>query len=145
MKSLRSICTLIAGFSILSAVALAQQNDAKMAAQREYGRYLVEEVAKCQECHTPKLENGELDKTKWLKGAVMEYGPLKPIADWHKTSPDLTPTGRLWERWKEEGLRNYLLTGLTPRGTKAGPPMPTYKMKAADVDAILVYLKSLPQ
>ncbi len=137
------ILTQIGGFLLLAPLSFAQQPDAK-AAQREFGRYLVEEVAKCHECHTPKLENGDFDKSKWMKGAVMEYAPIKPIENWHKTSPDLTPSGRLWERWKEEGIRNYLLTGLTPRGTKAGPPMPTYKMKAADVEAILVYLKSLP-
>ncbi len=30
-------------------------------AEVERGRYLVEEVAKCPECHTPRKPNGELD------------------------------------------------------------------------------------
>ena len=109
----------------------------------ETGRYLVEEVGKCQECHTPRLESGELDRTKWLEGSVLNFTPIKPIEGWHKTSPGLTPDGRLWDRWKEEGIRNYLLTGLNPKGGKADAPMPTYKMKAADVDAIIAYLKTL--
>jgi hypothetical protein len=32
------------------------------------GKYLVEEIAKCQDCHTAKTANGEPDKDKWLKG-----------------------------------------------------------------------------
>lgn len=45
-----------------------------------------------------------------------------PVAAWHKTSP-----------------------GLNPKGGKADAPMPTYKMKASDVDAIMTYLKSLKE
>ena len=109
----------------------------------ESGRYLVEEVGKCQECHTPKLENGEADQTKALEGATLNFGPLKPIEKWHKNAPGLTPDGKLWDKWKEEGIRNYLITGLNPKGGKADVPMPTYKLKPADADAIIAYLKSL--
>ncbi|MFN7920866.1 MAG: c-type cytochrome [Bryobacteraceae bacterium] len=110
----------------------------------ERGKYLAEEVGRCQECHTPKTEAGELDKTKWLKGAVLEYGPLTTIKDWHKTSPDITPGGRLWSRWGgRPALVKYLTTGLTPKGTKAGPPMPTYTMKQEDAEAIVDYLETL--
>jgi hypothetical protein len=35
----------------------------------ERGRYLVEEVAKCPECHTPRNAQGELDRDAWLQGA----------------------------------------------------------------------------
>jgi mono/diheme cytochrome c family protein len=109
-----------------------------------YGKYLVEEVGKCHECHTPKLDNGEFDKTKWLKGAELNFQPIKPIERWHKTSPDLTFGSRLWQRWKEEGLRKYLETGLNPLNNKpADPPMPTYKLKPQDAEAIIEYLKSL--
>lgn len=108
-----------------------------------YGKYLVEEVAKCQDCHTPKLDNGEFDKSKWLKGAVLDFAPLKPVQGWHKTSPDLTPGSRLWTRWKEEGILKYLQTGLNPNGKPADPPMPTYKLNPKDAEAIIAYLKSL--
>jgi mono/diheme cytochrome c family protein len=108
----------------------------------EYGRYLAEEVAKCVECHTPVNESGQLDKTKWLKGKVMEVQPIKPIPNWHKTSPDLTPSGSLWKKWGEGAILKYLQTGLTPSGKPAGPPMPAYKLRPADAEAILEYLKS---
>ncbi len=109
----------------------------------ERGRYIVEEVAKCQMCHTPKLESGEYDKSKWLKGATLDVQPIGTIKGWHKTSPDLTPSGRLFGRWKEEGIVNYLKTGLNPRGAAADPPMPAYKMKDEDAKAVVEYLKTL--
>jgi mono/diheme cytochrome c family protein len=122
------------------AVAFASAQDA---AKIEKGRYLLEEVAKCQDCHTPRLEDGELDKNNWLKGAVLDFQPMNPVPDWHTKSPSLRSTGRLWQNWGEEKLINYLVTGLTPRGTKAGPPMPTYTMKREDAEAVVAYLKSL--
>lgn len=108
-----------------------------------YGKYLAEEVAKCQDCHTPKSATGELDKTKWLKGATLDFQPVTPIERWHKTSPDITPSGRLWQRWGEKAVLEYLQTGLTPKGKPADPPMPAYKLKKADAEAMLEYLKSL--
>lgn len=107
------------------------------------GKYLVEEVGKCQECHTPRLETGEFDTSKWLKGAVSRVAPIKPIRGWHKTSPDITSRGQLWEKWKEEGIRKYLQTGVTPKGGRSDAPMPTYKLSAEDADAVVEYLKTL--
>jgi mono/diheme cytochrome c family protein len=110
----------------------------------EYGRYLAEEVGKCQDCHSPKNEKGELDRSRWMKGAVLDVQPIGQIPGWHKTSPDITPGGKLWERWGgEEALRKYLTTGLTPKGKYAEPPMPTYKLRDKDAGAIVEYLKTL--
>ncbi len=108
-----------------------------------WGKYLVEEVGKCQECHTPRDEKGQLDKARWMKGSQLNFQPIGEIPDWHKTAPDITPGSRLWNRWTEKGLLEYLKTGLTPRGTKAGPPMPAYTLKAKDAEAIVEYLKTL--
>jgi mono/diheme cytochrome c family protein len=111
--------------------------------QVERGRYLLEEVAKCQDCHTPRGERGEPDKTKWLKGAVLDFQPIQPMPKWHKTAPDLTPAGSLWQRWGEQGLVKFLSTGTGPSGNPADPPMPAYKMKAEDAEALVAYLKTL--
>jgi mono/diheme cytochrome c family protein len=117
-----------------------QAPDAKM----QRGKYLVEEVARCQECHTPKVEGGAFDKTKWLKGAKLEVAPIGTIAGWHATSPDLTSTSALWTRWGQDGVTKFLETAKNPRGGKADPPMPAYMMSHDDADAIATYLKSLP-
>jgi mono/diheme cytochrome c family protein len=109
----------------------------------ERGRYLVEEVGKCQACHTPAGENGELDRSQWLKGATLNFAPTNATPKWHKTAPDITGSSRLFERWKDEGVLNFMTTGLNPRGGKADPPMPTYKLSKEDAEAVVAYLKSL--
>jgi mono/diheme cytochrome c family protein len=129
----------------LFVVALALHGGVLRAGEKEvqYGKYLVEEVAQCQRCHTPKLESGDLDKSKWLKGATLDIQPVDTIKDWHKTSPDLTPSGRLWQRWTEAGLLKFMVTGLGPKGNTADPPMPAYKLTQKDAEAVVAYLKSL--
>jgi len=112
--------------------------------QVSYGKYLAEEVAKCADCHTPTGADGKLDQTKYMKGKVMEVQPIGTIEHWHKTAPDITPSGRLWTRWGgAEAVKKYLMTGLTPSGRPAGPPMPAYKLKEADAAAIVAFLKTL--
>ncbi len=113
------------------------------AAKIERGRYLAEEVGKCQMCHSPRTDSGELDKERWMKGAVLDFAPLKPVEGWHKTSPDLTGGSRLFQRWGEEGMIKFMMTGLTPKGTPSDPPMPAYKMTREDAEALVAYLKSL--
>lgn len=128
-------------WAVISALGALSAYSADPSVER--GKYLTEEVAKCQDCHTQRLETGELDKTKWLKGAVLDFAPLQPVPGWHKTSPNLTPDGNLWKKWGEKGLIEYLKTGLTPKGTPADPPMPAYKLKPEDAEAIVAYLKTL--
>jgi mono/diheme cytochrome c family protein len=118
--------------------ALAQADKASR------GKYLVEEVARCQECHTPRLSDGQFNKDKWLKGAVLSVQPIDSIKGWHKTSPDLTASGRLWQgRWGQAALVKLLSTGLGPGGNPADPPMPMYKMTPDDAEAVVEYLKTL--
>jgi mono/diheme cytochrome c family protein len=109
----------------------------------ERGRYLAEDVGKCQDCHSPRLETGELDKTRWMKGAVLDVQPLQTIQGWHKTAPDITPAGRLFTRWGEAGLVKFMSTGLNPGGKPADRPMPTYKLSKDDAEALVEYLKTL--
>src|SRR5207248_5955186 len=102
----------------LLAVALAEQCHAQ-SDKVARGKYLVEEVARCQECHTPKSADGQFDKEKWMKGALLNIQPIEPVKGWHKTSPDLTKGGRLWQRWGEQGLINFFKTGKGPSGNTA--------------------------
>jgi mono/diheme cytochrome c family protein len=123
---------------------LAGQDD-KSAEKLARGKYLVEEVAKCQDCHTPKMDNGNYIKSMWMKGATMNLAPAAPVpGGWHATTPDVTPGGALWKRWGDDGMIAFLTTGKTPRGGVAGAPMPTYTLKREDAEAIVAFLKSLP-
>lgn len=108
------------------------------------GKYLVENVALCGDCHTPKLATGQPDETKALKGAALPFQPIQPIPKWNAAAPDLTPRSLLWKRWGESGLLKFLQTALDPRGQPADPPMPAYKFSAQDAEAVIAYLKTLP-
>jgi Cytochrome c len=138
--NMRNLLIVLAITAVTAGPAIAQDQAAMVAR----GKYLAEDVGVCQDCHTPRLETGELDTTKSLKGATLGFGPLQPMEHWHENSPDLTPTGRLFKRWGPEGIVNFLMTGKNPRGGTAGPPMPTYKMSHDDAMALVEYLKTLP-
>jgi Cytochrome c len=135
MNSARLVLAVLA-----ASLPLLSQSDA---AKLERGKYIVEEVARCEECHTPRMADGTFDHSKWLKGTVQRVQPIEPIEDWHKSSPDLTRTSRLWMRWGDKAMITFLTTGLNPGGKPAGAPMPSYKMKTEDAEAVVDYLKSL--
>lgn len=110
-------------------------------AEIERGRYLVEEVAKCVECHTPRNARGELDHEAWLQGAPIWIMPVKPIPNWAERVPPLAGFPSLTE---EEGER-VLEKGMGPEGETLRPPMHIYHMKHDDARAIIAYLRSLPR
>jgi mono/diheme cytochrome c family protein len=107
------------------------------------GKYLVENVGLCGDCHTPMLPTGQPDSARFLKGAPLTFQSIQPIPKWNTKTPDLTPQGRLWKNWGENGLRQFLQTALDPRGHPADPPMPAYKFNAQDAEAVVAYLKTL--
>jgi hypothetical protein len=111
--------------------------------KEERGKYLVDDVAACGSCHTPRGADGKPDAAKYLKGATLNIQPIEAVQGWHKTSPDLTSGSRLFLKWKDEGLIKFLETGLNPGGHPAEAPMPTYKMKHDDAEAVVAYLKTL--
>ena len=107
------------------------------------GKYLVEEVARCQDCHTPKMDNGNFIKSQWMRGAALNLMPAAPIPNWKAAAPDITPSGAVWKRWGDDGMTAFLETGKSPRGGKAAPPMPAYNLRRDDAEAIVAFLKSL--
>jgi mono/diheme cytochrome c family protein len=106
----------------------------------EHGRYLVEGVAKCQECHTPRKPDGELDGTAWLQGASIWIRPVASIANWADQAPALAGL----PSFTEEQVERVLEDGTGPNGEPLRLPMPIYHMAPADARAITAYLKSLP-
>ena len=126
-----------AGLAVFALLAFGQDDKAAR------GKYLVEEVAKCQDCHTPKMDNGSFIRSQWMKGAAINLMPAAPITGWRSAAPDITPNGAVWKRWGDEGMTAFLETGKSPRGGKAGPPMPSYTLKREDAEAIVAFLKSI--
>ena len=109
----------------------------------ERGRYLVNQLGKCGDCHTARI-NAIPDTKRWLKGSVLDVQPLHPVPGWASASPDLTATSPLWKLWGEKAMAQFFVTGHGPSGRPPAPPMPTYTITEQDARAIVAYLKSLP-
>jgi mono/diheme cytochrome c family protein len=104
------------------------------------GKYLVEEVAKCQECHTPRDDQGNLDMQAWMQGAPIWIKPVRHIDNWADTVPALAGLPSFTDAQMERVLEK----GVGPEAEALRPPMHTYHMNPADAKAIIAYLKSLP-
>ena len=110
-------------------------------AEIEKGRYLVEEVARCPECHTPRQPDGKLDTAAWLQGAPIWIRPVAPIANWADNAPALAGLPGL----TEDQVERVLEDGTKPNGEPLRPPMCVYHLSPPDARVIAAYLKSLPE
>jgi mono/diheme cytochrome c family protein len=103
------------------------------------GDYLVNVVARCGDCHTPRNAQGAPDPARHLQGATMWFAPKgKPRGEWEDHAPDITASGRAG-KWSEARMIKFLSTG-----EKSDPPMPAYTLTAEDARAVTAYLRSLP-
>ena len=108
-------------------------------AQTARGKYIVERVGMCDDCHTPRNEKGELIQGAALHGAPLGFRPLHPMP-FAEAAPRIAglPAG-----WTAAQTANFLQTGKRPDGSEPLPPMPGYRMSREDAWAVVDYLKSL--
>lgn len=105
------------------------------------GKYLVEQVAKCGECHTPRDSEGNLDGSRWLDGATIWIRPVHHMNNWAEWAPRLAGLPSFTDDQAEAVLEK----GIGPNGAPIRPPMHVYHMDHADALAIIAYLRSLQQ
>lgn len=103
------------------------------------GKYLVEDVGLCGDCHTPRNEKGEPIKEQLLQGATLGFKPIVPMPVWADQSPSIAGL----TKWQKDAAVKFLMTGIAYNGLPARPPMPRYRFNQADAEAIVFYLKSL--
>lgn len=105
----------------------------------ERGRYLVEALAHCGECHTPRNALGGLETGAWLAGAENPSGDGR--------IPGIDP-GSL--DWSESDIAELLKSGFTPDFDVVGGSMAevvrngTSRLSDEDRAAIAAYLKAVP-
>lgn len=118
-------------------------SDGSPGSEEDRGRYLVEALGHCEECHTPRTRLGGL--RSGMKLAGNEHGPEDEAV------PNLTPdpeTGL--GSWAVTDIADLLRIGITRDGDFVGGSMSevvdesTSHLTDADRRAIAVYLKSLP-
>lgn len=116
--------------------------DPAKGAEWNRGRYLVEAVGHCGECHTPRTITGGLDRSKAYSG--------NPDGPDGKRIPNITPDATGIKDWSEKDITYALKTGSTPDGDVFGSLMSdvvddsTSLLTDEDRLAIARYLKSLP-
>jgi hypothetical protein len=103
------------------------------------GKYLVESVALCAQCHTPRDENGNLDRRRWLQGSPVPYMPAKPDSNWPINAPRIGGTPPA----SDADMIKLLTTGAWTTGNPLRLPMPQFRMDRGDAEAVVAYLKSL--
>ena len=104
-----------------------------------HGKYLVDSVAICGDCHTPVNQKGEPDQTRYLQGAPLGFAPLQPVPNWTATAPPIAGL----PGWDDAAAVNFLVTGLNRSGKPVRPPMPPFRFSRSDATAVVAYLKSL--
>jgi mono/diheme cytochrome c family protein len=102
------------------------------------GRYLVEHVGLCADCHTPRNQQGGFLKDHWLQGSALAMQPTVPMP-WAPAAP---PIAGLPSMTSDQAIA-FLQTGKRPDGSEPRPPMPSYRFSPADASAVVAYLKSL--
>lgn len=114
--------------------------DQKLAPQLQRGAYLVEALGHCGECHTARNFLGGPKRNRALAGAAK--GP-----DGDRIA-NLTPAKL--KKWSDGDLKGFLQTGLMPDGDVVAETMgevirnTTAELTAADLSAIIAYLRALP-
>lgn len=109
----------------------------------ERGKYLMESVVACGNCHIARGDKGQPLFEKGLSGGmVFDEPPFKAYA------PNITPdpdTGI--GRWTDAQLAQAIRDGVRPDKSIIGPPMPIefYRhLSDADLAAIIAYLRAQP-
>jgi mono/diheme cytochrome c family protein len=99
------------------------------------GRYLVNALGHCAECHTPRAAFGRLDSGRPLGGSA-----LGRVA-----APDITPAGLAARGWSAADLQAFLGRGMAPQGSAFGEMYPvvhlsTQHLTPEDLAAMATYL-----
>ena len=105
------------------------------------GAYLVNEVARCGDCHTPRDAKGRLDMNRHLQGATIWFTPKVRMKEFEDKAPNITMSGKAGS-WSEERMIKYLMQG-GKDGEGSDAPMPAYHMTREDATAVTAYLRSL--
>jgi hypothetical protein len=105
-----------------------------------HGRYLVESVAMCVECHSERDARGNIIDTQRYMGGSVPFAPPWPN-DWAMRAP------------RNKGLPGYddalalrLLTegSIGRKGEQLRPPMPRFHMTRQDAADVIAFMRSLP-
>ncbi len=128
----------IAGLGLL--MLWAQDSAAETPLER--GRYLMQGIVACGNCHTPQTPNGP------AAGMEMAGQMVTDMALFTAYAPNITPDPETGiGSWSDDQIVAAIRDGRRPDGSLIGPPMPIHLyrgMSDRDVRAIVTYLRTVP-
>jgi len=117
--------------------------------QVERGRYLVNHVAVCVDCHTPRTPEGALDEDKLLSGVdcFLDVDPADDAGC--LATPNLTNHSTGLMSRSDAEIKSMFLEGIRVHkdDEAMNPVMPYWSfgnMRDEDADAIVAYLRTVP-
>ncbi len=104
----------------------------------ENGKHIVENVAMCADCHTPRNASGKFDRNQWLQGAPLPFEPTVEMP-WASAAPPIAglPT------YSDEQAVTLFMTGESRLGQPLRPPMPSYRFTEQEARDVVAYLHTL--
>jgi hypothetical protein len=119
--------------------ANASQPAAKVSGNMEHGRYLVENVVMCYECHSTRDPQGNI-----VAGTRFHGGPMPMRPTWSSDWPIQIPRIAGLPGYTDEQAMRLLTQGAIRRdGTQLRYPMPRFHMNAQDAADVIAYLRTL--
>src|SRR5882672_5092811 len=112
---------------------------AMSAARVVRGKYLVEQVAMCGDCHSPRNERGEPIQDQWLHGGPLSFKPIESVPVFADKAPNIAGL----PGWGKDAAIKFMMTGIARNDLPSRPPMPRYRFNEPDAEAIVAYLRSL--
>jgi cytochrome c553 len=135
--------TALAAWRALYFTPAEYKNDPAQSAQWNRGAYLVRGLGHCGACHAPRNALGASSDMMDLSGGLI------PMQNWY--APSLTSAHEAGVGdWQLQQISRLLQTGIAPRSAVVGPmaevvQQSTQHLAPADLDAMAVFLKALPQ
>lgn len=123
------------------AIAICGLQAAQAESLEERGRYIVEVIGACGNCHTFMTENGP-DESRHLAGG----NPIE-LPGIYAVPKNITPDAETGiGSWSDEEIVRAVREGIRPDGRILGPPMPyvLYRdISDGDMAAIVAYLRTV--
>ena len=103
------------------------------------GRYIVENIAMCVECHSSRDSQGNIIPETRFMGGEIPFRPPWP-AEWATRAPR---NAGLPGYTNETAMRLLTEGAIDRRGVQLKPPMPRFRMTPQDAADVIAFMRSL--